>query len=133
MILRGRRPARVPNEKNLIPNDKRTPSERRKNASKAGKASGESRRQRKALRESMETLLSLTPGNAKDWNALARIGFDPDEGYDNSMLIVLGLFNRAKTGDVAAIKELRGMIGEDRDAADIGHLEDLMQGLIDEV
>lgn len=38
------------NEKNLIPNERRTPNERRMNASKAGKASGEARRRRADLR-----------------------------------------------------------------------------------
>lgn len=44
----------VANAKNLIPNEKRTPSERRGNAKKAGKASGEARRQKRALRECLE-------------------------------------------------------------------------------
>ena len=42
------------NEQNLIKNEKLTPSQRRKNASKAGKASGASRRKRKALKEELE-------------------------------------------------------------------------------
>ena len=45
------------NEKNLIPNEERTPSERRENARKAGVASGESRRTKKSLREAMQILM----------------------------------------------------------------------------
>lgn len=36
------------------------------------------------------------------------------EDIDNSQLIVLALFNQAKSGDVAAIRELRSLIGEDK-------------------
>lgn len=45
------------NNENLLKKDDRTPSERRENARKAGKASGEARRRRKTLRE--ELLLML--------------------------------------------------------------------------
>jgi hypothetical protein len=45
------------NEHNLIPNDQRTPSQRRANASKAGKASGRARKKKKELREALRTLL----------------------------------------------------------------------------
>lgn len=100
------------NEKNLVPNEKRTPRERRENARKAGKASGESRRKRKTMRESMEWLLNLPPTTVKDFNKLTKAGF-PVEEIDNSQLIVLALFERAKSGDVLAIKELRNIIGED--------------------
>ena len=49
---------------------------------------------------------------------------------DNSQLIVLALFNRAKSGDVAAIKELRNLIGEDSsEDKSAGQLERLIEGL----
>lgn len=117
------------NEKNLVPVNKRTKSEARKISSKGGKASGEARRQRRALKDSMELLLSMPVMNTKDWNALSRMGFDPDEPFDNSMLIVLGLFNRAKTGDVAAIKELRAMIGEETVSVTLSAAEKLLDGV----
>ena len=41
----------MPNAENLIPNSDRTPSERRANASKAGKASGKARRVKRTMRE----------------------------------------------------------------------------------
>ena len=50
---------------NLIPNTKRTPSELREITQKGGKASGEARRKKKALREEMEELLSITLKNEK--------------------------------------------------------------------
>lgn len=44
--------------KNLIPNEARTPEERRKNARKAGKASGKARREKKLLSQIFAELIS---------------------------------------------------------------------------
>lgn len=44
---------------NLIPNEQRTPEERRRNASKAGKASGKKRRQLRDWKEVASAVLSL--------------------------------------------------------------------------
>ena len=47
------------NPQNLIPNSERTPNERRKNAQKAGIASGEKRRHQRDLREAVKVLQSV--------------------------------------------------------------------------
>lgn len=47
----------MPNEGNLIPNSERTPTERRRNASKGGKASGAARRARKTFQEAVRAAL----------------------------------------------------------------------------
>lgn len=98
---------------NLVPNEMRTPEQRRENARKAGKASAAAYRRRKAMRENMEMLLNLPPGTVKDFNKLAKAGFEI-EGIDNAQLVVLALFNKAKAGDINAIKELFRLIGEDK-------------------
>ena len=103
----------MPNEKNLIPNEQRTPSERRENARKAGKASGAARREKKKLKEYAELLLSLPVSDMRKYNALARMGI-PIEEIDNKMLIVAGLLKEAGNGNVPAAKELRSIIGEDQ-------------------
>ena len=100
------------NSENLIPNSERTPNELRKIAQKGGQASGEARRKRKALRDSMNMLLEMQPA-AKEFNKLIEAGFDPEE-IDNSLVITLALFRTAAKGDVKAIKELRNLIGEDK-------------------
>ena len=51
----------MPNEENLKPNSERTPKEREELARKAGKKSGEVRRERKLLKD--ELLLLLSTGN----------------------------------------------------------------------
>lgn len=104
------------NEKNLIPNSQRTPSERRENARKAGKASGEARRAKKTLREYSDFLLSLPVADRRRWNKMARAGIPP-EGCDNKMLVAFALMQQAQTGDVQAVKELRSIIGEDTNTA----------------
>lgn len=53
------------NEQNLIPNEKRTPSERRANARKAGIASGQARRQNKTMKEIALMLLNTKVPNNK--------------------------------------------------------------------
>ncbi len=117
------------NEKNLIPNDARTPSERRENARKAGKASGAARRAKRTMREYADLLLSLPVSDRRKWNKLARAGIPP-EGCDNKMLVVFALMQAAQAGDVPAVKELRNLIGEDdANASDSGQLEDLIKGL----
>jgi hypothetical protein len=122
----------VSNEKNLIPNDARTPSERRENARKAGKASGAARRAKRTMREYADLLLSLPVSDRRKWNKLARAGIPP-EGCDNKMLVVFALMQQAQAGDVPAVKELRNLIGEDdTNSSDSGQLEDLIKGLQDE-
>ena len=103
------------NEKNLVPNSRRTPSERRELASKAGKASGEARRRKKSMREKMMLLLSM-PAADNDVEELEALGIAPED-MDNEMVIVKALFLRAADGDVKAIHEIRNLLGID-DAAE---------------
>ena len=117
------------NEKNLIPYSERSENEARENGRKGGIACGESRRKRKLLKDSMNALLELPVSSTKEYNALIKMGIDIED-IDNSQLIVLALFNRAKSGDVAAIKELRNLIGEDSaEDKSAGQLERLIEGL----
>ncbi|MBR5314563.1 MAG: hypothetical protein IKU45_04010 [Clostridia bacterium] len=50
------------NDKNLIPNSKRSPTEVRKNGAKGGIASGEARRRKRAFRELIEDMLDEDGG-----------------------------------------------------------------------
>lgn len=79
------------NEQNLVQNRKTTPTERRNNAIKAGKASGEARRRRKTLKE--ELLLLLSQGEIQESMTLA-------------------LIEKAKGGDTKAFEVIRDTIGE---------------------
>ena len=101
------------NEQNLIPQAHVLSVEE---ASRGGKASGEARRRRRALRDSMNALLEMQP-TTKDFNRLIEAGFEPEE-IDNSILITFALFNESKKGNVKAIRELRNLIGEDKPDSD---------------
>ena len=118
------------NEKNLVPfTSEQSHEEAVINGRKGGVASVEAKRRRKLLRDSMNALLELPVSSTKEYNALIKIGIDIED-IDNSQLIVLALFNKAKSGDVAAIKELRNLIGEDSaEDKSAGQLERLIEGL----
>lgn len=90
------------NKRNLVPNEARTPSERRANASKAGKASGKARAERKALKEVFETLLTQEvkdPENEK-------------RTLTGAEYLGLSMFKRAAAGDVRAFKIIAEIMGE---------------------
>lgn len=107
----------MPNEENLIPNEKRTPSELREITSKGGKKSGESRRRKKSMKQVMDMLLDMPANTPLDWQLLIDIGIDVnnlDEDTVNNLLIVnAALLKNAKKGDVSSIKELRSIIQDD--------------------
>ena len=79
------------NEQNLIPFNERTESEHRAIAIAGGKASGESRRARKTLKE--ELLLLLSEG-------------------DTQQNVSVALIQKALDGDTKAFEVLRDTIGE---------------------
>ena len=79
------------NEQNLIQNKETTPSERRENARKAGVASGEARRARKTLKETL--LMMLEEGNTQND-------------------ITLALLQKALNGDTKAYEVIRDTVGE---------------------
>ena len=113
------------NEQNLMPielvNARKTREERRESASKAGKASGEAKRRRKAMKEQMEMLLSL-PFNLKDKNgnnvidALSSLGIEKDN-IDNQMAMVISLWKTA-IGDsnqkIQAVREIREIVQDNQ-------------------
>src|SRR5699024_10351636 len=96
---------------NIIPNSERTPKERREIAAAGGRASGESRRRKKSLREAAELYLSLPVSDKRAWNKLARDGVDPED-VDNQMAIIAGLSIKAAKGDAKAAKVLFDLIGD---------------------
>ena len=84
------------NEKNLRPQTERTKSEQREIAKKGGIASGESRRQKRTLRKSLELALQTK---------------NPD-GITRQDEIVIALIDKAVKGDIRAFEVIRDSIGE---------------------
>lgn len=105
------------NDENLIPYSERSVSEARENGAKGGKKSGEVRRKKRDMKACMEMLLQMSPCTRKDYNSLATAGVNLDnitDGELNNLLVVnAALLNRAKSGDVNAVKELRNIIRDD--------------------
>ena len=79
------------NEQNLIPNSMRSPKEVRENGKKGGIKSGEVRKARKTLKETL--LLMLEEGNTQD-------------------NITLALLQKALNGDTKAYEVIRDTVGE---------------------
>ena len=101
------------NEKNLKPKKTLSSDEAKRLGSAGGRASGEARRNKKLLKDCMLDLLALPVANAKEWNKLSKLGIDV-ENIDNRALLTAALFRRAvETGDVAAFKAIKSLIGED--------------------
>lgn len=109
------------NEGNLMPiqevNSRRTREQHSEDSRRAGKKSGEVRRQRKAMKEQMELLLSL-PFNLKDNNGqdvvetLAQLGIEKDN-IDNQMAMIISLWKTAigdSTQKIQAVREIREIV-----------------------
>ena len=101
----------MPNEKNLVPLNKRTKSERRAIATAGGIASGEARRRKRALKDAAELYLSLPVSDRKRWNKLARRYIDPED-IDNQMAMIVGLTEAATRGDARAGRLIVDILGE---------------------
>lgn len=106
------------NERNLKPIQ--STKEAREKGSKGGKKSGETRRNKRLLKECMLELLELPVSGSKNYNKLVTMGLNPEK-IDNRSLLTVALFKKAvESGDVTAFKEIRNLIGEDRtDSEDI--------------
>lgn len=115
------------NEQNLISiqevNSRRTREEHSKDSAKGGKKSGEVRRQRKAMKEQMELLLSL-PFNLKDSkgndaaDSLEFLGIDKKD-IDNQMAMNIMLWKTAIDSNnrqqIQAIKEIREITRDNKE------------------
>ncbi|NCU25759.1 hypothetical protein EOM86_03460 [Candidatus Nomurabacteria bacterium] len=91
--------------------DRKAAEERRELAKKAGKASGEVRRRKKAMREQMEMLLALKAKPEELKNKMEILGIDSDN-MDNQMALITALYAEALKGDVGAFNSIRDLVGE---------------------
>lgn len=99
------------NMQNLVPNSERTPEERRRNASKAGKASAEARRGKKNLQQLLNTMLSspATPEMVAMAQSLGIDAKDADTLYD---ALNVAIIKRALSGDGYAYQLIRDSAGD---------------------
>lgn len=100
------------NNGNLVPFDERSESEQREIRSKGGKASGVARRQRKAIKETVEMILGLPVMDRKEWNTLAKMGLDPEEITQQAALAMAIIQNAKKRGSSTDLETLAKLLGE---------------------
>ncbi len=99
------------NEKNLIPFNKQTESEQRENAKKGGKKSGEVRRKKKAMKETMKMLLNLNLPESEGKEKLKEIGIE-DEDLTIQTAILTNQVEKALNGNLDSAKFVRDTAGE---------------------
>lgn len=122
-----------PTIENLKPFTEMSPEKAREIQSKGGKASGEARARKKAMREQAELLLSLPLKDKKAQKVLQALGLKKGD-LDNQMIIVAAMWQRAAKGDIDAATWLRDLVGEKpaEQLAISGELNNPLKGLTTE-
>ena len=92
------------NDKNLIPFTKKTAAA---NGAKGGRASGESKRERKRIKELIAELMEQDAPATDTMFTDYKLDF-----YTNAAIIAMKLIDRAKSGDVKALRLLLEIVGE---------------------
>lgn len=110
------------NEQNLIPFNKRTENEQREYARKGGQKSGEVRRQRKAMKEQMEMLLSLPFKQEEQLKFMKSLGIEEGE-IDNQMALMVAMYAKALKGDVQAFNSIREVTQDDKQPDKVQRIE----------
>jgi hypothetical protein len=99
------------NEKNLIKNSERTPSELREMTRKGGINSGKARRQKRTMKEILTQIMQI---QMKDKNGNTLI--NPTTGEKGMTFIeasMVKLMAKAANGDIKSIELIRKILGED--------------------
>ena len=98
------------NEQNLMPiqevNSRRSREQHSEDSRKGGKKSGEVRRQRKAMKEQMEMLLTLPFKQVEQLTFMEGLGLEETD-IDNQMALIVALYGKALQGDVQAFNTIR--------------------------
>ena len=102
------------NEKNLIPNSERSPSEVRENGRKGGIKSGEVRREQKTYRDMAKTMLSATIKDKKILDELQAYGLSET---DVKAYTLLGMIKASGNGSHHAFDRLMMLVGEETQTA----------------
>lgn len=96
------------NDENLIPNSQRTPSELREITRKGGKASGRARRDKRALKEILTTLLELPYSDAEGHPGVSPITGKP---LSNGEALMTTAFQKAMGGNMKALGKIIDILG----------------------
>ena len=99
------------NEQNLIPMNKRTKSEQREYTKKGGQKSGEVRRQKKKMKDIMNTILSLDIPDEEVKQTFKNAGLE-DEDLNIQTALVYKQVENALKGNLESAKFCRDTVGE---------------------
>jgi hypothetical protein len=93
--------------------DSRTMNERRQLAKKAGKASGKARREKKAMRENLETILTMTlkSGKLADIDSVQNFAALAGKNITVQDAILIKQTQKAMMGDTRAAEFVRDLSG----------------------
>ena len=100
-----------PQDKNLIPNSERSPSELREMTRKGGIASGEARRRKKSMKESFEALFAMQASD-KYKAAFKKQGMNIPDDLTNEQALVLSITAKAIAGDARMAALVLDVMGE---------------------
>lgn len=102
------------NEDNLLKAENLTSEELRDRARKGGIASGKARREKKAFKETLETLLSMSMENGKEISVEDITSFKGIKGKNISVqeAIIIAQVQKAMKGDTRAAEYIRDTIGQ---------------------
>ena len=102
------------NDKNLIPNNERSPSEVRENGRKGGIASGKARREKKTIQKILADLLDSEIKDSPQFAKLAsKMGVESDKSVKDIFTMVC-LLNSVKNGNLGDLERLIMLLGEDK-------------------
>ena len=123
------------NEENLISLGDRSEEDKKRIASMGGKARQEKQKRVKTMQSQIELLLSLPLKDEKAKAKMASLGIDVDN-IDNSMAMMIAVYQKAIKGDMSAVTFLRDTGGQkpiDKIEADVTNnnteLNDILEQL----
>lgn len=100
------------NKNNLIKNEDLTPEQRRENASKAGKASGEARKKQNEMKKAARLLLGMPlPESQESLRKVLKSFGVQDKDMDYNMGLIAAVMVKALKGDAIAAKFVRDSAG----------------------
>lgn len=98
------------NDENLIPNSERSPNELRQQCSNGGKKSGEVRRAKKAMRETLQELLNMPLGKG-DIDEITNLAEVKGKNLTAEQAMCIAMIKEALKGDVKAATFVRDTSG----------------------
>ena len=100
------------NEENLIPNNKRSPSEVRENGKKGGKKSARVRAEKRTIQKMLNDFLKTPCSDSPQFENLAqKLGIETEKSK-KELFIIICVMNTMKKGTIDDVAKLIEVLGE---------------------